>query len=82
MKQKHNDLKPVGCSKSYSKRDIYSNTVLPWEIRIISSKQPSPTPKATRESRATKAKTSRRKEIKQSRNRDQGKTEMISENES
>ena len=56
--------------------------MLPWEIRIISSKQPSPTPKATRESRATKAKTSRRKEIKQSRNRDKGKTEMISENES
>ena len=65
MKQKHNNLKPVGFSKSNSKRDFYSNTVLPWKIRIISSKQPSPIPKATRESRTTKLKTRRRKEIKQ-----------------
>ena len=41
MKQKHNDLKPVGCSKSNPKRDIYSNTVLPREVRIISGEQPS-----------------------------------------
>ena len=26
---KHDDPKPMGCSKSSSKRDIYSNTILP-----------------------------------------------------
>ena len=39
-KLKLNDTKPVGCSKSSSKRDVYSNIVLPQEARIISNKQP------------------------------------------
>ena len=30
----------MGCSKSSSKRDVYSNIVLPQEARIISNKQP------------------------------------------
>ena len=27
----------MGCSKSSSKREVYSNTILPWETRKISS---------------------------------------------
>ena len=39
----------TGCSKSSSKRVVYSNTILPQETRKISNKQPNLTPKATRE---------------------------------
>ena len=48
-KWKHNDPKPMGCSKSSSKRKVYSNTILPQETRKISNKQPNLTPKATKE---------------------------------
>ena len=61
-KPKHNDSKPVGWSKSSSKREVYSNTILPQETRNISNKQPNLTPKATREEQ-TKPKVSRRKVI-------------------
>ena len=37
----------MGCSKSSSKKDIYSHTVLPLEIRKISNGQPNFTPKTT-----------------------------------
>ena len=30
---KHDDLKPMWCSKSSSKRDVYSNTILPQETK-------------------------------------------------
>jgi len=53
-KWKHNDPKPIGCSKSSSKRKTYSNTVLPQESRTISNKQPNLTLKAMRESRTNK----------------------------
>ena len=53
-KWKHNDPKPMGCSKMSSKTDVNSNTILPQEIRKISSKQPNLTPKATREIRTNK----------------------------
>ena len=53
-KWKHKDPKPMGCSKSSSKREIYSNTNLPPEPRKISNKQPNSTPKATRERRTNK----------------------------
>ena len=33
-KQKHNNPKPMGCSKSSPEREVYSNTVLPQEERI------------------------------------------------
>ena len=39
-KWKSNDPKPMGCSRSSSKRDFYSNTSLPQETRNISNKQP------------------------------------------
>ena len=35
------------CSKSSSKREVYSNTILPQETRKISNKQPNFTPKTT-----------------------------------
>ena len=53
----------MGCSKSSSKRGVYSNTSLPQETRNISNKQPNLTPKAIRERRKKTPKVSRRKEI-------------------
>ena len=53
-KQMNSDPKPRGCSKSSSKREIYSNKILPQEARKISNKQPNLTPKATRERRTNK----------------------------
>ena len=44
----------MGCSKSSSKKEVYSNTILPQEKRNISNKQPSLTPKAIRERRTKK----------------------------
>ena len=44
---KHNNSKPMGCSKSSSKREVYSNTILPQETRKTSSRQLNFTPKAT-----------------------------------
>ena len=52
----------MGSSKSSSKREVYSKTLLPQETRKISNKQSNLTPKGTRE-RRTKSKVSRRKEI-------------------
>ena len=48
---KHNNPTPTGCSKSSPKREVYSNTILPYETRNISNKQPHLTPKATGERR-------------------------------
>ena len=53
----------MGCSKSSSKREVYSNTILPQETRNISNKQTNLTPKTMRERRTKKPKVSRRKEI-------------------
>ena len=42
----------MGCSKSSSKREVYSNTMLPQETRNISNKkQPNLTTKGIRERR-------------------------------
>ena len=51
---KHDDRKPMGCSKSSSKREVYSNIILPQETRKISNKQFNLTPKGTRERRTNK----------------------------
>ena len=32
---KHNDSKPIGCSKSSSKTEVYSNTILPQKQEKI-----------------------------------------------
>ena len=42
---KHNSPKSLGCSKSNSKREVYSNRGLPQESRKISNKLPNLTPK-------------------------------------
>ena len=34
---KHDDPKPMGCTKSSTKREVYSNTILPQERRKISN---------------------------------------------
>ena len=52
----------MGCSKSSSKREVYSTIILPQETRNTSNKRPNLTPKAIRE-RRTKKKVSRKKEI-------------------
>ena len=54
-KWKSNDPKPMGCSKSSSKREVYTNTILSQETRKISNKQPNLTPQATRERSTNKA---------------------------
>ena len=51
---KHDDPKPMGCSKSSSKREVYSYTSLPKETRKILIKQSKLTPKGTRERRRNK----------------------------
>ena len=61
-KQKQEDPKLMGCSKSCSKRKVYSNTILTQETRKTSNKQPNLTPKATKE-RTNKTQIRRRKEI-------------------
>ena len=53
----------MGCSKSNSKREVYSNTILLQETRKILNKQSNLTPKGTRERRTNKPKVGRRKEI-------------------
>ena len=61
---KHNS-KPMGCSKSSPKREIYSNTILPQETRKTWTRQPNFTPTTTGKRRTTKKypKINRRKEI-------------------
>ena len=44
----------MGCSRSRSKRVVYSNIILPQETSKISNKQPNLTPKAIRERRTKK----------------------------
>ena len=55
------------CNKSSSKREVYSNTILPQETRKSMNRQPNITPKATvkrrRRTTTTENKVSRRKEI-------------------
>ena len=60
--EKHNS-KPMGCSKSSSKRKVYSNTILLQETRKTSNRQPNFTPKPTGKRRGKKNKINRRKEI-------------------
>ena len=54
MTIKHVDTKPMEFSKSNSKREVYSNKILPQETRNISNEQPNLTLKAIRERRTKK----------------------------
>ena len=40
-----NNSKPMGCSKNSSKREVYSNTILPGETRKTLNRQPNLIPK-------------------------------------
>ena len=51
IKWKLNDSKPLRCSKSSSKKEVYNNTILPQETTQISNKQPNLTNKAAGERR-------------------------------
>ena len=42
---KQDNSKPMECSKSSSKREVYSNTILPQETRKTWNRQPNFTPK-------------------------------------
>ena len=53
----------MGCSKSSSKREIYSNTILPQETRKTLNRQPNFTHKTIGNIRTKNPKISRRKEI-------------------
>ena len=52
----------MGCSKNSSKREVYSNIMLPQETEETSNRQPNFTPKTTGK-RTKSPKISRRKEI-------------------
>ena len=45
---KTQELKPMGCRKSSSKREVYSNTILPQETRKTLNRQPCFALKTTR----------------------------------
>ena len=64
-KQKHDNSKSMGCSKSNSKREVYSNKILPQEIIKTSNRKPNFTTVTTGKRRtiATTTKISRRKDI-------------------
>ena len=53
----------MGSSKSSSKREVYSNTILPQETRKTLNRQPNFTPKTTGKKRTKSLRISRRKEI-------------------
>ena len=53
----------MGCSKSSSKRQVYSCTILPQKTRKTLNRQPNFTSKTTGKSRTKTPKISRRKEI-------------------
>ena len=46
----------LNCSKNSSKREVYSNTILPQETRKTSNTQPNFTPKTTGKRRRTTTK--------------------------
>ena len=64
MAMKTRQLKTYGMQQSSSKREVYSNTILPLEERKTSNRQPNLTPKTTRKRRTKKKplKSSRMKE--------------------
>ena len=45
MQWKQNNSKPMGYSKSSSKGEVYSNTILPQGTRKTSNRKPNFTPK-------------------------------------
>ena len=54
MTMKIQQLKTYGMQKNCSKREVYSNTILPQETRKTLNRQPNFTPKATGKRRKKK----------------------------
>lgn len=54
-KKKENDLKSMGYKRSSSKGQVYGNTILAQETRIISNKQPKLALKGTHKRRTNKS---------------------------
>ena len=52
--EKNDNSKPMGCSKSHSKKEVYRNIILPQETRKTSNRQPNSTPKTTGKRRTKK----------------------------
>ena len=61
--EKNDNSKPMGCSKSSSKREVYSSTILPQERRKTLNRQPNFTSKTNGKRRTKNPRNSRRKEI-------------------
>ena len=55
MTMKTQQLKTYGTQQNISKREVYSNTILPQETRKTSNTQPNFTPKTTVKRRTTKS---------------------------
>ena len=49
MNTKYDEPKQMGCGKSWSKREFYSNTILLQGTRKVSGKHPNPMPVLSRE---------------------------------
>ena len=60
---KHDNSKPMGCSRSSPKREVYRNTILPQETIKRSNRQINFTPETTGNRRTKTPKISRRNEI-------------------
>ena len=60
---KHDNSKFMGCSRTSSKREVYSNTILPQETRKTLNRQPNFTPKTVGKRTTKKPKSNQRKEI-------------------
>ena len=79
-KWKHADREPMKCSKHSSKKEVYSDTNLPQEIRKISNKQPKLTLTDVKERRTNKTQSRREKNIRSEQNkwtRDQKKKKRL-----
>ena len=63
MTMKIQQLKTYGISKSSSRREVYSNTILPQETRKTLNRQPNFTPKTVGKRTTKKPKSNQRKEI-------------------
>ena len=66
-KQKHDNPKLTGCSKSSSKREVYGNTILPWKQEISQKNYLTWHLKQLEKEQQTKPKVSRRKKTIKSR---------------
>ena len=61
-KWKHDFPDPLGCSKDGHKSEVYNNTGLPQEAKVL-YRQPNLTPKGARKEQEIKPKARRKKEI-------------------